>query len=71
MGNALELSENSEKNNISRNVIHAKRRQYEETTAEDHALVSSTQGGGKGREREREREKCGRKFIEIFRFAAS
>ena len=46
------------KNNISRNVIHAKRRQYEETTAEDHALVSSElKGEGKAeRERERDRE---------------
>ena len=71
MGNALELSENSEKNNISRNVIHAKRRQYEETTAEDHALVSSELKGEGKAEREREKERCGRKFIEIFRFAAS
>ena len=46
------------KNNISRNVILTKRRQYEETTAEDHALVSSElKGEGKAeRERERERE---------------
>ena len=57
MGNALELSENSEKNNISRNVIHAKRRQYEETTAEDHALVSSELKGEGKAERERERER--------------
>ena len=64
-GNALELSENSEKKNISRNVIHAKRRQYEETTTEDHALVGSElKGEGKAerereieRERERERER--------------
>ena len=56
-GNALELSENSEKTNISRNVIHAKRRQYEETTAEDHALVSSELKGEGKAERERERER--------------
>ena len=55
-GNALELSENSEKNNISRNVIHTKRRQYEETTAEDHALVSSELKGEGKAERERERD---------------
>ena len=55
-GNVLERSENSEKNNISRNVIHAKRRQYEETTAEDHALVSSELKGEGKAERERERD---------------
>ena len=38
-------------------MIHTKRRQYEETTAEDHALVSSELKGEGKAERERERER--------------